>query len=156
MRRSDILQLCFGLMFTPSSLRRQTRSSSELTEVEWVFAGAIGNLSLPSNSSCWFLTFCNVGRHLVPEMHNQRDASNSSLSQTRSASSSLHDQNDGRRVTTRGAGRRLRASTACQICRARKVKCTNERPSCAGCVRLGCECRYPEPVKYMQPRYVAN
>ncbi|KAK7218961.1 hypothetical protein V2G26_006964 [Clonostachys chloroleuca] len=83
-------------------------------------------------------------------MDNQRDASNSSLSQTRSASSSLHDQNDGRKVTTRGAGRRLRASTACRVCRARKVKCTNERPSCAGCVRLGCECRYPEPVKYMQ------
>ncbi|KID65286.1 Zn(2)-C6 fungal-type DNA-binding domain protein, partial [Metarhizium hybridum] len=39
-----------------------------------------------------------------------------------------------------------RAPMACRVCRARKVKCSNERPTCAGCVRLGCECVYPVPT----------
>lgn len=43
-----------------------------------------------------------------------------------------------------GSSRR-RAVVACRVCRARKVKCSNERPSCAGCVRLGCQCVYPKP-----------
>lgn len=43
---------------------------------------------------------------------------------------------------------RKRAPMACQVCRARKVKCSNERPACAGCIRLGCDCIYPEVVSY--------
>ncbi|GJN83054.1 hypothetical protein PLIIFM63780_006600 [Purpureocillium lilacinum] len=45
-------------------------------------------------------------------------------------------------------GRRRRAPIACRVCRARKVKCSNERPTCAGCARLGCECVYPKPPRY--------
>ncbi|KAF7556114.1 hypothetical protein G7Z17_g1590 [Cylindrodendrum hubeiense] len=43
-----------------------------------------------------------------------------------------------------GRQARKRAPTACQTCKSRKVKCSNDRPQCVGCVRLGCECVYPE------------
>jgi len=39
---------------------------------------------------------------------------------------------------------RRRALQACQICRARKTKCDNERPSCGSCEALGVECNYNE------------
>ena len=39
---------------------------------------------------------------------------------------------------------RRRALQACQICRARKTKCDNERPSCGSCDALGVECNYNE------------
>jgi hypothetical protein len=39
---------------------------------------------------------------------------------------------------------RRRALQACQICRTRKTKCDNERPSCGNCEVLGVECNYNE------------
>lgn len=39
---------------------------------------------------------------------------------------------------------RRRALQACQICRSRKTKCDNERPTCGGCSMLGVECNYNE------------
>jgi hypothetical protein len=39
---------------------------------------------------------------------------------------------------------RRRALQACQICRARKTKCDNERPNCGNCVALGVDCSYNE------------
>jgi hypothetical protein len=39
---------------------------------------------------------------------------------------------------------RRRALQACQICRARKTKCDNERPTCGSCEALGVECNYNE------------
>jgi hypothetical protein len=39
---------------------------------------------------------------------------------------------------------RRRALQACQICRARKTKCDNERPNCGNCVVLGVDCNYNE------------
>jgi Fungal Zn(2)-Cys(6) binuclear cluster domain len=39
---------------------------------------------------------------------------------------------------------RRRALQACQICRSRKTKCDNERPTCGGCSALGVECSYNE------------
>ena len=39
---------------------------------------------------------------------------------------------------------RRRALQACQICRARKTKCDNERPTCGSCEALGVECSYNE------------
>ncbi|KAH6889244.1 hypothetical protein B0T10DRAFT_606588 [Thelonectria olida] len=39
---------------------------------------------------------------------------------------------------------RKRAPTACHTCKSRKVKCSNDRPQCVGCARLGCDCVYPE------------
>jgi Fungal Zn(2)-Cys(6) binuclear cluster domain len=39
---------------------------------------------------------------------------------------------------------RRRALQACQICRARKTKCDNERPNCGSCEALGVECNYNE------------
>src|SRR4051812_15747503 len=39
---------------------------------------------------------------------------------------------------------RRRALQACQICRARKTKCDNERPSCGSCELMGVECNYNE------------
>jgi len=37
---------------------------------------------------------------------------------------------------------RRRALQACQVCRARKTKCDNERPTCGSCEALGVECSY--------------
>lgn len=41
---------------------------------------------------------------------------------------------------------RRRALTACQLCRARKTKCDNKRPSCGSCSVSGASCIYTEPV----------
>lgn len=38
---------------------------------------------------------------------------------------------------------RKRATTACQVCRARKTKCDNNRPSCSYCVSVGATCVQP-------------
>ncbi|KAB8223914.1 hypothetical protein BDV33DRAFT_199960 [Aspergillus novoparasiticus] len=43
---------------------------------------------------------------------------------------------------------RKRAVTACEHCRARKIKCTNERPECRSCVRLGARCSYDQRVNH--------
>lgn len=37
---------------------------------------------------------------------------------------------------------RHRAVAACRVCRARKTKCSNERPTCATCARQGSTCVY--------------
>ncbi|CAH0057491.1 unnamed protein product [Clonostachys solani] len=59
---------------------------------------------------------------------------------------------------TGGAARRLqfrrmthhrkRAVTACEPCRARKAKCTNERPVCQSCVKLGTQCSYEQRANH--------
>lgn len=43
--------------------------------------------------------------------------------------------------------RKKRAPTACRMCKNRKIKCSNDRPKCLSCVRLQCECVYPEDLK---------
>ena len=52
-------------------------------------------------------------------------------------------QESGRMSSAKDYPRR-RALQACQICRARKTKCDNERPSCGSCDALGVECSYNE------------
>ncbi|PTB36174.1 uncharacterized protein TrAFT101_000141 [Trichoderma asperellum] len=72
-------------------------------------------------------------------------------------SPSLPSTVDGSRNRNLGSDRRRRAAIACRVCRARKVKCSNEKPSCAGCVRLGCECVYPKPPRNgLQPSNESN
>jgi len=39
---------------------------------------------------------------------------------------------------------RQRALTACHICRIRKIKCSNDRPTCASCSRQGVTCIYDD------------
>ncbi|KAJ5096205.1 hypothetical protein NUU61_005561 [Penicillium alfredii] len=39
---------------------------------------------------------------------------------------------------------RKRAVTACQLCRARKTKCDNQRPSCRICLSVGVPCQYAD------------
>lgn len=51
---------------------------------------------------------------------------------------------DQRRMSYAKDYPRRRALQACQICRARKTKCDNERPSCGSCEVLGVECNYNE------------
>jgi hypothetical protein len=48
---------------------------------------------------------------------------------------------------------RRRALQACQICRARKTKCDNERPTCGSCEALGVDCSYNDAPasKYLPP-----
>jgi hypothetical protein len=50
----------------------------------------------------------------------------------------------GNRMSSAKDYPRRRALQACQICRARKTKCDNERPSCGSCDALGVECSYNE------------
>ncbi|ETS87742.1 hypothetical protein PFICI_01570 [Pestalotiopsis fici W106-1] len=40
--------------------------------------------------------------------------------------------------------RKKRAPVACRMCKNRKIKCSNDRPKCLSCVRLQCDCLYPE------------
>ncbi|OAL56102.1 hypothetical protein IQ07DRAFT_676294 [Pyrenochaeta sp. DS3sAY3a] len=44
------------------------------------------------------------------------------------------------------------SSTACQRCRAQKLKCSRERPTCVRCRRLHATCAYPAPPDRRRPR----
>ena len=46
--------------------------------------------------------------------------------------------------TVRGAFPRKRAFVACQLCRTRKTKCDNQRPTCGTCEQIGSTCQYPD------------
>lgn len=48
----------------------------------------------------------------------------------------------GKRPAARGTAfyPRKRANTACQVCRARKTKCDNKKPSCSYCLSVGATC----------------
>jgi len=59
---------------------------------------------------------------------------------------------EGNRMSSAKDYPRRRALQACQICRARKTKCDNERPSCGSCEALGVECSYNEaPASKYRP-----
>ncbi|KAL4865304.1 hypothetical protein BDV12DRAFT_211099 [Aspergillus spectabilis] len=49
--------------------------------------------------------------------------------------------------STRGAGAypRRRAVRACQVCRARRTKCDNKKPSCSFCEKIGAKCVVNDP-----------
>ncbi|KAF4967059.1 hypothetical protein FSARC_5350 [Fusarium sarcochroum] len=50
---------------------------------------------------------------------------------------------------------RKRATTACHLCRTRKTKCDNQRPSCTKCRELGANCVYhdnPNPANQIMDR----
>src|ERR1700742_2043855 len=53
---------------------------------------------------------------------------------------------NGDGTTIRGAFPRKRAFVACQMCRARKTKCDNGRPTCGMCQQTGSTCKYPDPA----------
>src|SRR5271163_1979186 len=61
----------------------------------------------------------------------------------RSRKKSQTDSDDRRMLSAKDYPRRS-ALQACQICRARKTKCDNERPTCGSCEALGVECSYNE------------
>lgn len=44
-----------------------------------------------------------------------------------------------------------RSRLGCLACRKRKKKCDSKKPKCDGCVKLGSECVYPDPIKLVQP-----
>lgn len=60
---------------------------------------------------------------------------------------------DGNRMSSAKDYPRRRALQACQICRARKTKCDNERPSCGSCDALGVECSYNEAPASKYPAH---
>lgn len=43
---------------------------------------------------------------------------------------------------------RKRAVAACRLCRSRKVKCNNARPSCGSCIASKAQCVYDDPEDY--------
>ncbi|EXJ77958.1 hypothetical protein A1O3_09117 [Capronia epimyces CBS 606.96] len=49
-----------------------------------------------------------------------------------------------KRKRTSGMYQRKRAVIACQVCRGRKTKCDNGRPSCGFCLQNGAQCVYPD------------
>lgn len=49
-----------------------------------------------------------------------------------------------RATTSRISYPRKRAITACQLCRLRKTKCDNQRPSCGSCLALDIHCEYQD------------
>ncbi|KAK7423541.1 Zcf27p [Neonectria punicea] len=52
------------------------------------------------------------------------------------------ERRPGKRPAARGTAfyPRKRANTACQVCRARKTKCDNQKPACSYCVSVGAAC----------------
>lgn len=42
---------------------------------------------------------------------------------------------------------RKRAVTACEVCRARRTKCDNQRPACGFCTRTGAKCNYSTDIQ---------
>ena len=52
------------------------------------------------------------------------------------------ERRPGKRPAARGTAfyPRKRANTACQVCRARKTKCDNKKPSCSYCLSVGANC----------------
>ena len=56
--------------------------------------------------------------------------------------SSANGRQPGKRPAARGSAfyPRKRANTACQVCRARKTKCDNQKPACSYCVSVGARC----------------
>ncbi|KAM5350729.1 hypothetical protein ACJ41O_007234 [Fusarium nematophilum] len=52
------------------------------------------------------------------------------------------ERQPGKRPAARGTAfyPRKRANTACQVCRARKTKCDNRKPSCSYCLSVGATC----------------
>ncbi|KAH7144210.1 hypothetical protein B0J13DRAFT_502141 [Dactylonectria estremocensis] len=52
------------------------------------------------------------------------------------------ERRPGKRPAARGTAfyPRKRANTACQVCRARKTKCDNRKPSCSYCLSVGATC----------------
>ncbi|KAH8121208.1 glycoside hydrolase superfamily [Trichoderma asperelloides] len=52
------------------------------------------------------------------------------------------ERNTGSRPAPRGTAfySRRRAVTACQVCRARRTKCDNRKPSCSFCLKVGATC----------------
>ena len=49
------------------------------------------------------------------------------------------------------AGKRRRAQLACQFCRQRKMRCSNELPKCATCVSYDEDCVYNQGPKKARP-----
>ena len=45
-----------------------------------------------------------------------------------------------------GAYPRRRAVRACQVCRARRTKCDNKKPSCSFCEKIGAKCVVNDPA----------
>ncbi|KAL1974323.1 hypothetical protein VTN31DRAFT_4527 [Thermomyces dupontii] len=56
--------------------------------------------------------------------------------------SKLENENSRRRPAPRGTAAypRKRANRACQVCRARRTKCDNKKPSCSFCEKVGAKC----------------
>lgn len=54
----------------------------------------------------------------------------------------LPERRGSKRPAARGTAfyPRKRANTACQVCRARKTKCDNQKPTCSYCLSVGAKC----------------
>ncbi|KAF5860037.1 hypothetical protein ETB97_002123 [Aspergillus alliaceus] len=48
-------------------------------------------------------------------------------------------------------GQRVRAVIACEFCRQKKLKCSNDRPTCQQCQARGRDCTYVETLKLPRP-----
>lgn len=70
------------------------------------------------------------------------DVDGSPLSPTDNAALGRRPGNNNKRPAARGTAfyPRKRANTACQVCRARKTKCDNLKPSCSYCLSVGATC----------------
>ncbi|KAH6616051.1 hypothetical protein B0J18DRAFT_459962 [Chaetomium sp. MPI-SDFR-AT-0129] len=51
-------------------------------------------------------------------------------------------------ATARACPRRSRSKTGCLCCRLRRKKCTEEKPICTSCKKLGLPCSWPQPSEF--------
>ncbi|CAM1502766.1 Fc.00g075420.m01.CDS01 [Cosmosporella sp. VM-42] len=75
-----------------------------------------------------------------PEYRTSMEPSHRNLAQ--SLGQGDEDRRPGKRPAARGTAfyPRKRANTACQVCRARKTKCDNQKPACSYCLSVGATC----------------
>jgi len=89
---------------------------------------------------------CNSGSHLktMPTNPLPSESIVSAAEPTRPHSRQQHHA-DGPKSRQRNMTHpRKRAVTACENCRARKIKCDNLRPICSSCSKLGALCSYDQ------------
>ncbi|KAM5360520.1 hypothetical protein ACJZ2D_013696 [Fusarium nematophilum] len=87
------------------------------------------------------------------QVHRNRDAESPNLPL---GSTQRHTSEEPETDNPRPRKRRSRASVACRVCRTRKTRCDNRRPTCGYCSMQGLRCDYPNSTTQDHEQDVSN
>lgn len=60
------------------------------------------------------------------------------------------DSHDDQGKRERSGASAKRSDRGCAVCRRRRVKCDEQKPACASCIRLGLSCSWSSPWKFVE------